>query len=1048
MPRSVDPSIIPTGVGSASPGSVSQSALGPGEAGPLAGALDAHLVDPAGAHPASAISIQDVFERYLAGNVEGALGELAALVPPAPGVVGSSGPPWLGSTNTGIPDWGILKLWDGALSLSTVNDPEEIYPYYWRAPVSPNGDGVDPVTDPTFNVVDGFNTYTGGGKGLAHAAFATVSMGPFAPTAYPSWRTLPALNPSTTFDVGFVVSGIVSPADRGVLALLRWPAGAISPTWGSAGSTTDILDRCVAAIKLGLGLADGGAGCDGDPGGIFTEGSPTPYDFPGRAAGQWELNELHTGVARVPGTTAPAAADPTAGQVRLLTDPAALPSIIPPTVLGGMPILGATTAATGGGTNGNFFAYRLPYLKDYSATSGIIYTPAAEKPRYLSRIAPAAGTPVTQAGDYDDFTTDFWAIQVARYRHRYSLGGAAALFRRDDSYALVHFRSEAYFEEFVRDGVVPTADKLYSVNLVSFNGVADPSNLVDLAASPPATSTAYSVNASELVQDPNGLVVPALNALATNTFIFSSTGSTIFTSGVEYYVPLDPTTGAASANITGLDVGIDNVFGAGIGAESAYRSHDTPAVGLGTLGNAVNQNPVFLSLSSFAYEGTELPDTDTLTLSGTALAQLFPASLGKTKRQRVEFGFADINGGLTDPGPTAVATISMVGAASIDFDGDQNTPAFTTNATVRAFVRRPLVVDIPTGYPLPADPLAGLAIANSALTQILFHSMKEVNGPPAVLPTYGNAANTANAVYNTTKDREERFLDEVYRYPFNWASFVALPVPTLANLTGSGLPSGPGAIQVPVRPGPSGGTWDGYYLQGFNSASLVSGPPYIAELQVAGLPERNPPYTDGLAAPFPSRGILLYPQDNYTGYDPSGPDYSTAAEPARGYFRVFDAGAANVGSTTVTLRVWGVELSDFAFDGTAPDYGNSRMAILVKVPGLTTWMDLGRVDGAGPSKQDPALDGAGCRVIGPNTFNATDLESQIRYAQVEVNLGALAPLFLNAEVPARCPLIVGVVIRNTPAPPPSGLDYNWQNVAATAPTSQCRGIVGLEVVLP
>ena len=112
MPRPVDPSTIFTGAGSAIPGSVSQSSLGPSEAGPASGPLDAHLSDPSGAHPASSISIQDLFERYLAGNVEGALGELAALVPPAPGVVGSSGPPWLGSTNTGVPDWGVLKLWE------------------------------------------------------------------------------------------------------------------------------------------------------------------------------------------------------------------------------------------------------------------------------------------------------------------------------------------------------------------------------------------------------------------------------------------------------------------------------------------------------------------------------------------------------------------------------------------------------------------------------------------------------------------------------------------------------------------------------------------------------------------------------------------------------------------------------------------------------------------------------------------------------------------------------------------------------------------------
>lgn len=1026
MPRSVDPSLILTGVGSASPGSVSQSALGPAEAGPVAGGLEAHLVDPAGAHPASAISIQDVFERYLSGNVEGALGELAALVPPAPGVVGSSGPPWLGSTNTGIPDWGVLKLWDGALNLSPVNNPEEIYPYYWRAPVSLNGDGVDPATDPTFNVVD--LAYTGGGAGLAHAAFSTVVMGAAPASAYPSWRTLPALTLSTTFGlgVGFVVSGIASPADRGVLALLRWPAGA--GAWGPATSVADIQTRCVAAIKLGLGLADGGAGCDGDPGGIFTEGSPTPYDFPGRAAGQANLAELHAG--SYGGTDA-------SGQVRLLTDPSAV-SFSPGTATDGLPIFGATTAARGGvGTDGNFFAYRLPYLKDYSAATGLIYTPAAEKPRFFNTIPPAASPTVTQAGDYDDFTTDFWAIQVARYRHRHTLTlfSAGASFRRDDSFALVHFKREAYFEELVRDGIIPTADKLYSVNLVNWAiGVADPRNLTNVfPAAPPATSTAYSVNASEIAEDPTGTTVPTLNGGGgfTNTFTFTGT-STIFTSGVEYYVPRNPGTGAAAAQVTALDVGIDNVF------LSSYRTHDTPpAAGPfpNLLKNAVNQNPVFLSLSPFSYEGTELPDTDTLTLTGTAPLQLFRGFLGLTKRQRIELGFSDLlTGGALNPAPAAVAGISLTGpGASIDFDGDQNTPAFTTDAKVRAFVRRPLVVDGTTGYPLPADPLAGFDIGNTLGGRILFHSMKE---SPLTTPTYGNAATPAPSLYTPTKDREERFLDEVYRYPVDWASSVALPAATVANLMGSGLPSGMGAIPVQVRPS-SPGTFAGYYLQNFKATSLVGAPPFTSELQVAGLPERNPPHTDGLDAPFPSRGILLYPQDNYTGDSPAGPDYSGAVND-RLYQRAFDAGAANVGKTSITIRVWGVELLDFSFAGPGP--GSADLAILVKVPGLTTWMDAGRVDGAGPSKQDPALDGAGCKVIGPNTLDATDPGSQIRYSQVEINLGPLAPLFLNGE--GKCPILIAVVLRDTLA----ARSYNWKNVASTASTSTCRGIVGLEVV--
>jgi len=713
-----------------------------------------------------------------------------------------------------------------------------------------------------------------------------------------------------------------------------------------------------------------------------------------------------------------------------------------------MPIFGATSAATGGGTNGNFFAYRLPYLKDYSVATGIIYTPVVDKPRYLSRIAPASGTPVAQAGDYDDFTTDFWAIQIARYRHRHSLGTATVAFRRDDSFALVHFRRETYFEEFIRDGIIPTADKLYSVSLVDWAlgfTVADTRNLTNVyPAAPPATSTAYSVNASEITEDPTGTTVPALAVGPSNTFTFAGT-STIFTSGVEYYVPRNPGTGAAAAQVTALDVGIDNVF------LSSYRTHDTPPAPLSlpnALKNAVNQNPVFLSLSPFSYEGTELPDTDTISLTGTAPNQLFPGFLGLTKRQRIEFGFSDLTSGALNPATGAVAGISLGAGGTISFDGDKEIPAFTTDAKVRAFVRRPLVVDGTTGYPLPASPLTGFDILNSAAgtPKILYHSMLETT---LVSPEYGNAANTSNAVYTTTKDREERFLDEVYRYPQDWASSGGLPAPTLANLVGPGLPSGLGAIDLPVRP--AVGFWDGYYLLGRNATSLdaVSPPAPSAmrqELQVAGLPERNPPYTDGVVSPFPSRGILLFPQDDYSsGYDPIGPDYSAVTSPLgyRAYIRAFNAGAANVGNTSIIIRVWGVELSDFAFAAGPGPFGGGDLAIAIKVPGLTTFMNAGRVDGAGPSKQDPAIDGAGCRVIGPNTFDAVDPGSQITYSQVEINLGPLAPLFVNTN--GDCPVLIGVVLQDTAG---ARTNYNWKNVLPTTATAGCRGIVGLDMVIP
>jgi hypothetical protein len=223
MPRNNDPLGILTGGGLAPPGSVSSSSISPGEVGPISGTLDAHVGNPTGAHPATAISTVDLYDRYSGVNVQVSLDDLAALIPPPMGGIGSEGVAWLGSTNVGTPDWGILKLWDGILPFTagnTLADPHGVYPYYYRAPVTDSGvgltgTGIEPATDPTFNVVDGL--YTGGGNGAAHAGFVTLSS---YGAGYPTWRILSAIA-----DPAAVVSGIVSPSDRGVLALVKWPSG-------------------------------------------------------------------------------------------------------------------------------------------------------------------------------------------------------------------------------------------------------------------------------------------------------------------------------------------------------------------------------------------------------------------------------------------------------------------------------------------------------------------------------------------------------------------------------------------------------------------------------------------------------------------------------------------------------------------------------------------------------------------------------------------------------------------------------------------------------
>lgn len=1164
MPRTNNPLDLITGGGSASPGSVSQSALTPSDVGPVSGTLDAHVLDPSGAHPASAISVLDPYARYLMGpNAQGGFDELSALIPPSMGGVGSDGVPWLGSANTGVPDWGILKLRDGVVSFTgnTGADPHEVFPYYYRAPVGPSGvgltgTGMELSTDSTFNVYDGggFPLYTGGGDGLCHAAFVTIPMGGGGSIGYPSWRVL-----SAVADPAAVVSGIVSPADRGVLALVKWPTGLEPTPPAPAANVADVMARCVAALLLGKGVSANG--CDGTPGEVFVEGSgsafasgslnflnnvvagdtvtvdlsalpggpstptvftatgaPTtplefqtgagagatgdnialvinrlffpglvaalsdgagnvtlrvqvsgtvgnlvtlattanplnltvttpsggtdvtasPYNLPGRASGQFNLNELHTGIGL--GAVQPTY-NPAAGQVRLLTDPTAV-SFAPATTVGGLPILGATSSAIGtttgvpwlpyalgGGTDGNFFAYRLPYLKDYDANAGIVYTPAAERARFTTTtaIGPAMTPTLGQAGSYANFTADFWAFQIARYRHRFELEpppiGAAT--RLDDNYAIVHFKKEAYFEAYVVDGVAPSDDQVYSVNLMSWVGDTTPfAQLTNLVTTTPTSSTANTVNRAEICEDADGAFPVVAAGVCTYTLDTATVGNVTFYSGVPYLVPVDRTTAAdPSIAITGLTFEYANLF------NNSYRSHDkVPVAGPLSVDNrryAVNQNPAFLSLSSYSYEGDESPVSSSIA-TGTPL---FPAELGEIRRQRIEFGYADLTSPVTlDPAAPDSAVYTFTPAAGlangIFFTGDIENPSFTQDARVRLVFRRPLIVDsadlpIPSAFDLPRD---------TAIT-VLYHSMQEGTGTVAVM--YGNPNNPVLATWDSAKDINERFLDEVYRYPEDWTP---LPPPDATQLQGPGLPFGPVAIQVPVRPGTI--PYTGWFVLGLHLSTLDNATLNLDNaLQVAGLPARLPAYTEGLSSPFQSSGLLVYPKTDYSvGYDPVGSDYSVLTGD-RVFVRAFDAGADNQGSSTVTFRLWGVDIADFAYAGPGP--GGVGMAVMVKIPGLTTWMDAGRADGAGPSKQDIALDGAGCL---SSAATGTDLSTQIHYTDVTLNLGP-ATLFLNAEVPQRCPVLMKVILKDNA----TGRALDWANVVETAATNTCRGLVGIEV---
>lgn len=1035
MPVPNDASKILGGPGTL-PGGIATQVSGSG----VSAELQDHLTTTSGAHPATAISFSDEFGLFMgSGDVNTSLGDLSALIPPSPPTEGNAPVAWLGSALSGIPDWGILKLDDRTInvreSYTWATSPTEVFPYYWDGE-SPSSAFTppfqDPVTDPTFNVTDG--TYTGGGPGQAHAGFTTV-----ASAAEPTWRIMTW----TSGAQSVVVSGVAFPADRGVLALLHWPSGQFTPL-GAAASSADILSRCVAAIKLGKGISDG-AGCDGESGGIFSEtsGSPaSPFNFPGRAVGQYELSELQTGKDRILGTPIPGVtANSTAGQVRLLTDP--LSSTFG-TVAGGVPILGATSA--GGGTDGNFFAFRLPYLSNYTALS---YTPTANQPRFYSKtnITPvlSVGTPLTQAGNYPNFTANFWAFQLARYRHRFTMATGSSP-RLDGTYALVHFKTEGAFEGYVRDGTVPTASQIWSTYPVTWSSISDATNLVDSGSN---AALSYQSMRTEITEDSTGTSAPTLSSgsyTLTKDSAWTASNGTMTVSGVAYFIPRNNNVAPTDPHSQILSLTVNWVV-AGLFGNSYYTADAYPGSPPTTPQRfrALNQNPAFVSTASF----------------GSAVLPTVPSGV-LARRQRLEYPFNVLQDGTwTGSFNPASGSTATAPATTSGITGDIANVSFSTNATVNLYVKRPLIhaTGAVTGP---------IALPVTGGSNILFSSVYYAPGG-AQNPVYGNFVTggsvpyiPVSSLYTATKDFQEFFLDETYRYISGFYNASHTLLTEAASLNGPGLPGGMVSVDVPVRPTSTvcasghfpGASWliQGYHLIDLSvAANFLLSP----ELQVSGLPSRLPPVTEGSYAPFPPHGLLCFPVKNFSsGYRPnSGTDSVTQptyvgciGQGEKAYTRAFDAAMsrsaspiAASGKTSLKLKIHGVTLSDFQYTAGSP-FGGIGMAIFVKVPGMTTWMDAGRLDGDGPSKQDPALDGAGCQVAGVNTFSGVDPTYNHNYAQVQVNVGPAASLFTNSDL--EVPVLVRVVLYDNA----TGHGFNFEQGTASGPTSGCHGVIGLEIV--
>ena len=1115
-----------------------------------------HLNPNSTSHKASEISIDqkpsDVFDSH---NVEGAIDELSALIPPKPPKVGFERGYMVVS---GYPDWGVLKLNDSSIFhrspqsgfLIETNPNGDIYPYYWQPPTpalsnppftpngtsefngnfnSPNWDtgGEDPQTDPVFNISDG--TYSGGGLGNVYSGMFTRDADHDPNTPNVGIQTLRIYPIGSDSDFGVVVSGMVYPADRGVLALIKYKRGGTAEIFNAQA----LHEKVVCAILLGKGILGGDCPCDGDVGGIFEVGKDSsgdydPYEFPGQATGQGDLSEIHTGlisgkvtphssnsfyhnydgitttfpiasstnvsppefttaiphnlivgdlvlisghsvpnlsglkkvsavtnntftVTYINGSNPPAGGGVGGvvvrsigcskadyvnkvypGQVRLGTDPNSGVGVLPE----GIPILGANSMARGGGDDNNFFRYRLPYLDDYSdQSSGLKWTPTTEKFRFYAKptLALDSALNLTNAGNYSAFSKDYYPFQVARYRHRFIVDPCDCHPTPQSdgfdigSYVLLHFKKEKYFEEYIRDGIIPTAEKLYSASSNDFNQIEHLSNVVVGLGfnSPPATGY-HTIRSSIFAENDDGIVAPTV---AGHSYTISSTVDTVmYCSGVAYFT---------HDNFT-----LNNVTATAIGLfENSYKYKDDPS-------SMQHPNPVVCSVSAFQRHA---PTHNT-------------GGVGKIRRERVEFGLEDLGAYTTTDAPNVSDTASIL--FNFDPSGDLLLPSFTTDAKMRLYFRRPIGHKQLSSTVLP---LSGVGIGSIDNKPVLYHSTNgDLFGNFQINPGVNNRADNAIGTY-LPKKSSENFLDEAFRYLSDFAPISAVDPILGKQLAGPGLPlvNNLSLIDIPVSAGMANNVganmlWSdcSWLQQDFHKQDLATIGVRFKELQVAGLPHRTPPLADGATSPNPSSGILLYPKKDYSNHRPSiaDGDLSAFSQPnyapltgERCYVRVLNLDSSLQGHSLVTLRIKGLGLQDFAYK--PPKSGSADIAIFVKVPGLTTWLDIGRRDGDGPSKQDPLLDGAGCQVIGAETVEGIDQEVGFIYSDVRINVGSSATFGRSNY--GEYPLMVKVVMYDTPEVrfydfehKIGGNNYPTNIIDNTSSSYKVRGLIGISVLDP
>jgi hypothetical protein len=794
----------------------------------------------------------------------------------------------------------------------------------------------------------------------------------------------------------------------------------------------------------------------------------------------------------------------------------------------------------------NFFRYRLPVLADYSPETGVKWTPTGEDPqrtkearRYFDQATPisvdypdgdAVGAQLRSAGFYEGmFSDDYWVWQVARYRQSFLMPSIEVDGDREEvgTYWLVHFKREADFEKCIRDGIFPwdatDGYEVYGMSLASTAHVEEDGNIANewpAATAPeapngPAPLYGYAADPyhqlrSTILMDPSGLTVPNVSTGDWDWDTESGIGGVqayMAVSGVYYLTPRDINNGAEAFRLQEIDIEVDPGFW------TSYRTDDEDLTG-GTTAPAIiaSMNPMFINNAPFAYDSHPTlfgPASSLDFVSGADPAANHIPSRSYQRKHRFELPYtflgSNAGGVFTDTnGPLDADTLAWTSANGglIIARGDDNNPSFSADAVMRAYFRRPLAHTTEDSATLPFAAADGHGYLLTPLTDgiLLFHTTRfdannkdgqfsNVLANPLGAPPNGSFSQ----LFTAEKDVYERFLDETYRLnqilPASVVALTPYSTTTASNIIGPGMRGWVGGpVEIPVRAALCSTPYDefSWLLMEKHIESLDGADPEARYgLQVAGLPDRNPPISAGVEVPFPSVGLLMYPHKNYSvGYQPASgsamidaavqPDYS-AVVGDRVYVRAFDVNFSNhytfgatppvdrQGDTEVTLRFDGITLEDFLYS--APGPGGlvaDRYAIYAKVPGLTTWMDVGRVDGGGPSKQDPTSDGAGCLIAdGEKTYNFTDPVTGYKGCYVAIDVGPVASFFTNPATysgyasgsPAdEAPLLVKVEMNDGAADYALEKSYStltgFGGVRPGADPRDVRGLIGIRVEHP